>query len=192
MASVFPGDNDNDRGVGGGGSESSPRESPTPDSEFTQHPKFFFSAWKPVWYTGWHTGVLACATSVVVVLFINVGLIIYAVTNPNYRMKRGIWTLYEGSCDKSKTIGLWLHLVINALSTDYCPAVIIRSNVSQHRRGVRLMLHMRGDDGWTLEFLVLGISSGLSLRGRCCGLLLGLLVFRCICCKFILPLPLES
>ena len=117
MAAVFPNDNDNDRGVGGGGSQSSPRESPTPDSEFTQHPKFFFSAWKPVWCTGWHTGVLACATSVVVVLFINVGLTIYAATNPDYRMKRGIWTLYEGSCDKSKTIGLWLHLVINALST---------------------------------------------------------------------------
>ena len=28
-----------------------------------------------------------------------------------------IGTLYSGSCDKSKTIGLWLHLGINALST---------------------------------------------------------------------------
>ena len=32
-------------------------------------------------------------------------------------MKMGIGTLYEGSCDKSRTIGLWLHLGINALST---------------------------------------------------------------------------
>jgi len=28
-----------------------------------------------------------------------------------------IGTLYSGSCDKSRTIGLWLHLGINALST---------------------------------------------------------------------------
>ena len=41
----------------------------------------------------------------------------YAATNPGYRMESGIGTLYEGSCDKSKAIGLWLHLGINALST---------------------------------------------------------------------------
>ena len=118
MAAVFPGDNETVRGAGGGGSESSQRESSALDSEFTQeHPKFFFSVWKPVWYTGWHTGVLACATSVVVVLFINVGLAMYAATNSEYEVDSGIRTLYSGSCDRSKTIGLWLHLVINALST---------------------------------------------------------------------------
>ena len=69
------------------------------------------------WYTGWHTGVLACATSAIVVLFINVGLTIYAATNPEYKMERGIGTLYEGGCDKSRAIGIWIHLGINALST---------------------------------------------------------------------------
>ena len=77
----------------------------------------FSAAWKPVWYTGWHTGVLACAACTVVVLFINVGLTVYAATNPLYRMERGIGKLYEGGCDTSKTIGLWLDLGINALST---------------------------------------------------------------------------
>ncbi|PUU77986.1 hypothetical protein B9Z19DRAFT_1127466 [Tuber borchii] len=72
---------------------------------------------KPVWYTGWHTGVLACATCVVVVLFINVGFTIYATTNPEHKVEGSIGTLYEGSCDQSKKIGLWLHLVINAHST---------------------------------------------------------------------------
>ena len=79
--------------------------------------KIFSSAWKPVWYTGWHTGVLACAASTVVVLFINVGLTVYAATNLRNKMEKGTGTLYEGSCDTSKTIGLWLHLAINACST---------------------------------------------------------------------------
>ncbi|CUS15480.1 unnamed protein product, partial [Tuber aestivum] len=75
-------------------------------------------AWKPIWYTGWHTGVLICAASAVVVLFINVGLTIYAALNPGYEMEGGIVTLYRGgSCDQSKTIGTWLHLGINVLST---------------------------------------------------------------------------
>ncbi|PUU77993.1 hypothetical protein B9Z19DRAFT_1144046 [Tuber borchii] len=88
------------------------------ESESTQErSNSFSSAWKPVWYTGWHTGVLACAASTVVVLFINVGLTIYAATNSLHKMERGIGTLYEGSCDTSRTIGLWLHLGINALST---------------------------------------------------------------------------
>ena len=110
-------DNCDRRGGGGGGSKPS-IESLTRDSELAREkPNSFSSSWKPVWYTGWHTGVLACATSVVVVLLINVGSTIYAATNPEYKMERGIGTLYSGSCDKSRTIGLWLHLGINSLST---------------------------------------------------------------------------
>ncbi|PUU77981.1 hypothetical protein B9Z19DRAFT_1127461 [Tuber borchii] len=117
---VSQGDNNDDSGGGGrgGGSISSSMKLLTLDSEFTREPpRPLLSVWKPVWYTGWHTGVLACATSVVVVLFINVGLTIYAATNPEHKMEGGIGTLYEGSCDKSRTIGLWLHLGINVLST---------------------------------------------------------------------------
>ncbi|KAG0635395.1 hypothetical protein HOY80DRAFT_1093543 [Tuber brumale] len=77
----------------------------------------FSLAWKPVWYTGWHSGVLACATSVVIVLFINISLTIYAATNPEYRVEGGVGTLYSGSCGKTKAIGMWLHLGINVLST---------------------------------------------------------------------------
>jgi len=118
MATILRGDNDRDRGVGRGRNESPPGELSTRDSgSTTERWKSFSSAWKPVWYTGWHTGVLTSAACVVVVLFINIGLTIYAATNPQYKMEEGIGTLYLGSCDKSKTIGLWLHLVINALST---------------------------------------------------------------------------
>jgi len=101
----------------GGGSTYSSIGSLTPNSKFTrEQPKSFSSVWKLV-HTGWPTGVLACATSVVIVLFINIGLTIYAATNPQYKLENGIATLYSGSCDKSRKIGLWLHLGINALST---------------------------------------------------------------------------
>ena len=112
-------DNSYDRGGGRrGGSKFSLIELLSLDSESTEErSKSFSSAWKPVWYTGWHTGVLACAASTVVVLFINVSLTIYVATNSGYNMAGRIGTLYSGSCDKSKTIGLWLHLGINALST---------------------------------------------------------------------------
>jgi len=118
MASVLPSDHNRDRGAGAREGESSPEGLLTLDSEFAQErSKSFSSIWKPVWYTGWHTGVLASATSILAVLIINVSLTIYVATNPEYKMEYGIRTLYRGSCDKSRTIGLWLHLVINALST---------------------------------------------------------------------------
>jgi len=105
------------RGGGRGGSKSSV-DSLTPDSESArEQPNPFSSVWKPVWYTGWHTGVLGCATCAVVVLLINVGLTIYAATNAEYTMEGGTVTFYSGSCDKSREIGIWLHLGINSLST---------------------------------------------------------------------------
>ena len=103
---------------GGGGNKSSSIELLTLDSEPTRgQSNSLPSTWKPVWYTGWHTGVLVCAATVVVVLLINVALTIYVATNPEYKMERGTGTLYSGSCAKAKTIGLWLHLGINVLST---------------------------------------------------------------------------
>ena len=118
---VSLGDNSYDKGQGGGGGRSKFSSTELPlDSESTrERPNSLSSVWKPVWYTGWHTGVLACAASVTVVLLINVSLTIYVATNPEYKMTResGIRTLYEGSCHTTRTIGLWLHLGINVLST---------------------------------------------------------------------------
>ena len=112
------GDNSYDGGGGRGRSKPSWIELLSLDSESTQErSNSILSVWKPDWYTGWHTGVLACGTSAVVVLFINVGLTIYASTNRRYNVEGRIGTFYSGSCDKSKTIGLWLHLGINGLST---------------------------------------------------------------------------
>ena len=114
---VPQGDNNYGRGRGGG-SNSSLLELLHLDSESTQErSKSFSSAWKPVWYTGWHKAVLYCAATVVAVLFINIGLTVYAATNPRNKLERGVGILYEGGCDRSRTIGLLLHLGINGLST---------------------------------------------------------------------------
>ncbi|KAG0126958.1 hypothetical protein HOY82DRAFT_626513 [Tuber indicum] len=115
---VSLGDGFHNDGGGGVESKSSSIELLPPGSQIRHERSNSFSpVWKPVWYTGWHTGVLACAASATVVLFINVGLTIYAATNREYRMEGGVGTLYSGSCDKSRTIGMWLHLGINLLST---------------------------------------------------------------------------
>ncbi|PUU79607.1 hypothetical protein B9Z19DRAFT_1100738 [Tuber borchii] len=127
---------------GGGGSRSSSIESLTSDSEFTREQPNSSLVSRPVWDTGWYTGVLACATSVVIVLLINICLTTYAATNPEYKMERGIGTLYLGSCDKSRTIGLWLHLGINALST----LLLSGSNYTQQQSPTRSEIdaaHMR-------------------------------------------------
>ena len=120
--SLLLGDNNYSRGRGGeergGGRISSSRELLTPDLEFTRERQTSFpSAWKPVWYTGWHSGVLACATSVMVVLLINVSFTLYIAKGQKHKIERGIGTVYSGSCEKAETIGMWLHLGINSLST---------------------------------------------------------------------------
>ncbi|KAG0635399.1 hypothetical protein HOY80DRAFT_1093564 [Tuber brumale] len=112
---LSPGDNRDRRG---GGSKSTAIELLTLRPRLTREwSNSFPSVWNPARYTGWHTGVLYCATSVVVVLFINISLTIYAAANPEHNMEGGVGTLYLGSCDKSRKIGMWLHLGINFLST---------------------------------------------------------------------------
>ena len=177
---LSPGENSYRYHGGGGrerGSKSSPLELLTLDSESPQgRQNSPPAAWKPTWYTGWHTGVLACATSVVVVLLINVSLAIYAATNPEYKMERGIGTLYEGSCDESRTIGLWLHLGINVLSTlllsgsnytQQCLAAPTRSEIdAAHARrrwmdigvpSVRNLFRIKGER--TFLWIAIGITS---------------------------------
>ena len=114
---LLPEDNNYSREGGQGGGSKSSIELPLDSESTKEQSNFFSSAWKPVRYTGWHTGVLACVASAVVVLLINVSLTIYAATNPRHKMEKGIGTLYSGSCSTSKAIGLWLHLGINTLST---------------------------------------------------------------------------
>ena len=67
------------------------------------------------WHDGYHFGVLCCTITAGTVLFINLILTIVASTKLN--IADGIGTLQDGDCDETKRIDLWLHLLINILST---------------------------------------------------------------------------
>ena len=70
---------------------------------------------KQSWRDGHHFGILCCMVSAVVVLLINVVLCLVAISK--YEVNAGLAILFEGDCDKVKRLNLWLHLLINILST---------------------------------------------------------------------------
>jgi len=73
---------------GGGGDKFFSVKLLTLGSESTQEQSGSLSSVRnPTWYSGWHTGVLVSATSAVIVLLINIGLTIFAATNPRYMME---------------------------------------------------------------------------------------------------------
>lgn len=66
-------------------------------------------------FHGWRMSVSVCAGTAGVVLLINSILTLWA--SIKYGNEGGFATLQEGSCKKTKTLSLWLHLAINVLST---------------------------------------------------------------------------
>ncbi|KAF8418409.1 hypothetical protein EV426DRAFT_720607 [Tirmania nivea] len=64
---------------------------------------------------GWRLGVLASSIAAFIVFMINLCTTIWAIRK--YPLKNGLGTIFEGSCETTKTLSLWIHLVINGLST---------------------------------------------------------------------------
>ena len=64
---------------------------------------------------GWRAGVSWCTGTATVVLLINIIWTVGAVAI--YGVKNGTGTVHNGSCDKARKLSLWLHLLINILST---------------------------------------------------------------------------
>ena len=65
---------------------------------------------------GWRMGITLCVATAITVFMINLILTIWAFSR--YGLRRGgIGTIYEGSCKSTRRLSLWLHLVINVLST---------------------------------------------------------------------------
>ena len=60
-------------------------------------------------------GTTGCAIVTGSVCFINIALTTWAKTH--FPVRGGFGTIQEGSCAKSKNLGFWLHLIINALGT---------------------------------------------------------------------------
>jgi hypothetical protein len=66
-------------------------------------------------FSGWRVVVTLNACATTMVLFLNLGLTIWA--SFSFPMSDGYGTLIQGDCNKVKSWALWLHLAINALST---------------------------------------------------------------------------
>ena len=60
-------------------------------------------------------GVTLCAIVSVLVLITNLTLTIWA--SSKYGLREGVGTIHQGSCKKTRSLSLWLHIVINLLST---------------------------------------------------------------------------
>ena len=67
------------------------------------------------YFQGWHFGVIACAVAAGVIFVVNTMLTIWASATLDFSSFIGI--IQEEKCDKTKHLDLWLHFVINVLST---------------------------------------------------------------------------
>ena len=65
---------------------------------------------------GWRMGITLCVVTAITVFMINLILTIWAFSR--YGLKKGgIGTIHKGSCVTTRRLSLWLHLIINILST---------------------------------------------------------------------------
>ena len=67
------------------------------------------------WREGYCFRVLCCALAAGTVLLVNIILIV--VVDTKHGISAGFATLQDGDCNKTKRLDLWLHLLINVLST---------------------------------------------------------------------------
>lgn len=63
---------------------------------------------------GWRVWVTVCASTVAGTFFANLAL---AIWTSRFGYENGIATVQKGSCSRTKSLDLWLHLVINILGT---------------------------------------------------------------------------
>lgn len=72
------------------------------------------------------------------ILITNLGLTIYAVSS--YGSNNGVGLVYEGECSTVRALDLWLHLLINHLSTgllsasNYCMHAVASCSDAERRR----------------------------------------------------------
>ena len=60
-------------------------------------------------------GVSLCAITSALVFLTNITLTVWA--SSKYGLQDGVGTIHEGSCKKTRSLSIWLHIVINLLST---------------------------------------------------------------------------
>ncbi|KAN0085421.1 hypothetical protein V8E54_001888 [Elaphomyces granulatus] len=125
---------------------------------------------------GWKFGVIGWLVAVIVTLFVNVGLLVFAIVGSNRGFDNGIGTLLQDECSKITRYNISVHLIINAMSTlllsgsNYCmqclSAPTRREIDNAHKRGIALdigipsLRNLAALGRWkVLMWILLGISS---------------------------------
>jgi uncharacterized protein DUF6536 len=125
---------------------------------------------------GWKFGVIGWLAAVIVTLFVNVGLSVFAIVGSHGGLDNGIGTLLQDECSKITRYNTGAHLIINALSTlllsgsNYCmqclSAPTRREIDNAHKRGIALdigipsLRNLAVLGRWkVLMWILLGISS---------------------------------
>jgi hypothetical protein len=100
--------------------------------------------------SGWRVGALVSLIGATLVFILNLSVTIYVWTGPYKKLDGAIGTLYEGSCAKTRHLNVWIHLLVNVLSTlllgasNYCMQVLSAPNREELVRahGRRIWLHI--------------------------------------------------
>lgn len=99
----------------------------------TSEPRYPLPA-KKRFFTGWRMGALASATCAMIVFSMNLAVTIWVWKNPDYQHEDGVGTLFQGSCSTVRELNVYIHLVVNVLSTlllcssNYCQQILSAPN----------------------------------------------------------------
>ena len=112
-----------------------------PTSRITSQQPFF---------SGWRVGAIVSLVGATLVCIFNLAITIYVWTGPYQKAEGSIGTLFEGSCARARRLNVWIHLLVNILSTlllgasNYCMQVLSAPNrdelVTAHAK--RIWLHI--------------------------------------------------
>jgi hypothetical protein len=84
--------------------------------------------------SGWRFGALLSLFGAASVAIFNIIITVWVWKNPKHEIQNGVGTLYQGSCNRTKSLDVWVHLLINVLSTlllsasNYCMQVLSAPN----------------------------------------------------------------
>jgi len=79
-------------------------------------------------------GALASATCAILVFSMNLAVTMWVWKNPDYEHANGVGTLFQGSCSTVREVNVYVHLVVNILSTlllcssNYCQQILAAPN----------------------------------------------------------------
>jgi hypothetical protein len=68
-------------------------------------------------FTGWRVGALASFIGAVSVCLFNLAITIWVWKGEDHKVVGSIGTLFQGQCQRVRNLNVWVHLLVNALST---------------------------------------------------------------------------